>query len=161
MRQHSWIAGTCIALFATLLWIAATFGAENAQMEEIARDIEKNLIAPCCWTQPVSEHPSEASDRIRREVREMLAAGKSRDEIIDHYVAQYGERILAAPRARGFNRLAYILPWLALVAGAGLTIILVKKFRTPAAATATPARPPAPDAHYASVVEKEMKDLEE
>ena len=161
MRHHSWIIGTCITLFAAMLWIASSIGAENAQMEKIAREIEDNLIAPCCWTQPVSEHPSEVSDTIRREVREMLAAGKSRNEIIDHYVAKYGERILAAPRARGFNRLAYILPWLALVAGAGLTIILVKKFRTPAAAAATPARPPAPDAHYASMVEKEMKDLEE
>jgi len=144
-----------------MLWIAASFAAENMQMEKVAREIDDNLIAPCCWTQPVSEHPSEVSDRIRKEVREMLAAGKSRDEILDYYVAQYGERILAAPRARGFNRLAYILPWLALVAGAGLTIILVKKFRAPAAADAAPTPPSAPDARYASMVEKEIKELEE
>ena len=25
----------------------------------LVRDIENNLIAPCCWTQPISEHPKE------------------------------------------------------------------------------------------------------
>lgn len=161
MKPHSKIAGICTPLIAAMLWIAASLAAENMQLEKVAREIEDNLIAPCCWTQPVSEHPSEVSDRIRKEVREMLAAGKSRDEILDHYVAQYGERILAAPRARGFNRLAYILPWLALAAGAVLTMILVKKFRAPAAAETASTPPPAPDPRYASMVEKEMKEFEE
>ena len=141
-----------------MLWIAASFGDDVAQADKKAREIEDNLIAPCCWTQPVSGHYSEVADKIRKEVRAMVAAGKSRDEILDHYVAQYGERILAAPRATGFNRLAYILPWLALVLGAWLLIILLKKLRAPVPAS-NPA--PLPDARYTSEVEKEMKELEE
>jgi cytochrome c-type biogenesis protein CcmH len=140
-----------------LIWIAASFGADNAQIDKKAREIEDNLIAPCCWTQPVSGHYSEVADKIRKEVREMVAAGKSRDEILDHYVAEYGERILAAPRAKGFNRLVYILPWLALLLGAWLLVVLLKKLRAPVQ-TSTPA--PMPDARYTQAVEKEMKDLE-
>ena len=122
------------------------------------REIEDSLIAPCCWSQPVSQHYSEAADQIRKEVHEMVAAGKSRDEILDHYVAQYGERILAAPRVKGFNLLAYILPWAALILGAWLLIALLKKLRTPAPA---PSSSPLPDARYTAAVEKEIKDLEE
>ncbi len=135
-----------------------SFGAADNNMDEIARDIEDNLIAPCCWSTPVSQHYSPAADEIRREVRAMLAEGKSRDEILSHYVAQYGERILAAPRAEGFNILAYVLPWAALVLGAGLLIILIKKLRSPAP-VASPAK--VPDALYASRIEKELKEFEE
>jgi len=148
----------CMVPVVGFLWIAASFGADSAEIDKKAREIEDTLIAPCCWTQPVSEHSSEVAEKIRKEVREMVAAGKSRDEILDHYVAQYGERILAAPRATGFNRLAYILPWLALVLGAWLLIILLKKLRAPVPAS-NPA--PLPDARYTSEVEKEMKELEE
>ena len=88
----------------------------------------------------------------------MVAAGKSRDEILNHFVAQYGERVLVTPRAKGFNSLIYILPWAALLLGAWLLIVILKKLRSPAAA---PAPPPLPDSRYTSAVEKEMKDLEE
>jgi cytochrome c-type biogenesis protein CcmH len=143
-----------LALFST----AAAAAAGTAQDEKKAREIENNLIAPCCWTQPVSEHYSEVSDKIRKEVREMVAAGKSRDEILDYYVAQYGERILAAPRAKGFNSLAYILPWLALAMGAWLLILLVRKTRSPAPAAVSQT---VPDSRYAQTVEQEIKELDE
>jgi cytochrome c-type biogenesis protein CcmH len=141
-----------------MLWLAVSIGADNAQIDKKAREIEDNLIAPCCWTQPVSEHYSEVAEKIRKEVHEMVAAGKSRDEILDYYAAEYGERILATPRSKGFNRLVYILPWLALILGAWLLIILLKKLRAPVSA---PAPASLPDSRYTLAVEKEMKDMEE
>ena len=97
------IARVFLSLAAVFLWSLMSFGAADSSTEEIARDIEDNLIAPCCWSTPVSQHYSPVADEIRMEVRTMLAEGKSRDEILNHYVAQYGERILAAPRAEGFT----------------------------------------------------------
>jgi cytochrome c-type biogenesis protein CcmH len=158
MKRHLNFFGIFMIPIIGLLWVAASWGADNAQIDKKAREIEDNLIAPCCWTQPVSEHSSDVAEKIRKEVREMVAAGKSRDEILDRYVAEYGERILATPRAKGFNRLVYILPWLALILGAWLLILLLKKLRAPVPAS-DPA--PLPDPRYTSVVEKEMKDLEE
>jgi cytochrome c-type biogenesis protein CcmH len=142
--------------------LAAVFsiGADTKSLEETEREIEDNLIAPCCWSQPVSKHPSEASDQIRQEVHAMLAAGKSRDEIFDYYVAKYGEKILAAPRARGFNALVYILPWAALALGVWFVITLLRKLRSPAPAPFADL-PPAPYASYATRIEKELRDLDE
>ena len=108
----------CAGLVSVLLLSLYAFGSEDKQIDAKAREIEDNLIAPCCWSQPVSQHYSPVAEQIRKEVRSMVAAGKSRDEILDYYVAEYGERILAAPRAKGFNLTAYILPWVALLAGA-------------------------------------------
>jgi cytochrome c-type biogenesis protein CcmH len=106
----------------------------------------------------VSQHYSPVADEIRTEVRAMLAEGKSRDEILNHYVAQYGERILAAPRAEGFNILAYVLPWAALILGAWLLIVLIKKLRSP---SPVPGPSKTPDARYASRIEKELAEFEE
>ena len=157
MRQKTVALPGCIAA-AILLWSVVSFGAETKQAADKAREIEDNLIAPCCWSQPVSEHDSEIAQQIRSEVSDMVAAGKSRDEILNYYVSKYGERILVTPRAKGFNILAYILPWAALLIGAWFLIVLFKKLRSPVPA---PAPPSLPDSHYASVIEKEMKELDE
>ena len=127
----------------------------------LVRDIENNLIAPCCWNQPISEHPSEISDLMRAEVREMVSEGKNRDEILDYYVARYGERILAAPRARGVNVLAYAAPFAALILG-GLGIFLFKgNKRALAPAAADPLPPPPHDDRYYDIIEKELKEFNE
>jgi cytochrome c-type biogenesis protein CcmH len=128
----------------------------------LVRDIENNLIAPCCWVQPVSEHPSEVSDLIRAEVRRMAAEGKSRNEILDYYVAIYGERILAAPRARGINVLAYVAPFAALILGGwGLFLFGGKKRMRAVPAAAAPSPLPHNDGRYNDIIEKELKELDD
>jgi cytochrome c-type biogenesis protein CcmH len=50
-------------------------------------------------------------------IREKLTEGWKEDEIKNYFVAQYGDRVLAAPPARGLNWLVYIIPPLAIVGG--------------------------------------------
>jgi len=147
-----------MCLILCLVGAVAVFGADNGSETELVRDIEDHLIAPCCWTQPISQHESGVSEQMREEVLTMVTAGMSRDEILDHFVTQYGERILATPRPEGFNRLVYILPWVALIFGAWILFILLRKMRTP---VSVPSAPDPPDEHYASVIEKELKELDE
>ena len=129
--------------------------------EETARDIEAMLIAPCCWSQPVSQHYSEAADLIRKEVRRLLAAGKSKQEILDYYVSAYGERILASPRPHGFNMLAYILPWAFLVMGVAVLVIFLRKWTKRTPDRLMPDAVPVTIAeHYASRVEHELREMD-
>jgi cytochrome c-type biogenesis protein CcmH len=149
----------CIAA-AMLLLTIVSFSAETTPASAKIREIEDNLIAPCCWSQPVSQHDSEVAQQIRDEVTTMVSAGKSREEILDFFVAQYGERILVTPRAKGFNRLAYILPWAALPLGTWGLILLLRKLRSPAA---SPEQMPVPEpeSRYSSIIEKEMREMDE
>jgi len=55
------------------------------------------LIAPCCWREPIAIHRSEESLQMLAEVEQMVAAGRSEEEIKAFYVSRYGERILADP----------------------------------------------------------------
>ena len=148
----------CVALVLPLLWAEAAIGAGNDTDEALVRDIEDHLIAPCCWTQPISEHESAVSEQMREEVRTMVAAGMDREAILDHFVLLHGERVLATPRPEGFNRLVYILPWAALVFGAAVLFILLRKLRTPLPDSLAE---PAMDSRYSSLIAKELKDLEE
>jgi cytochrome c-type biogenesis protein CcmH len=97
-------------------------------LEEEARAIDAMLIAPCCFTQQVSVHQSPAAEEVRRDVRARLAAGQTRQQILDAYVAQYGKRILAQPPAAGFDTTLYLLPLVLLIGTAGVLGVLLRRF---------------------------------
>jgi len=130
----------------------------SEELEQEARAIEELLIAPCCWTQPVSEHYSGASWEIREGIRQMLAEGKTREQILEFYVAKHGKRILSAPEASGFNSLAYYLPLVFLILGIPLIVFAVLKLKS-----RTPVEASAPshskiDPRYSKLLEQELKE---
>ena len=53
-------------------------------------------------------------------------AGQTEEEIINRFVAEYGERILAIPKATGFNWMLWILPALFLVTGSMVVVIILR-----------------------------------
>lgn len=60
------------------------------------------FVAPCCWRESLSTHRSPEAEEIRDEVRGLLAAGRSVDEIRETLVGRYGAAILITPDgARG------------------------------------------------------------
>lgn len=115
---------------------------DTAAVEREAKEIERLLIAPCCWTQPVSDHYSAEADEIRSEVRRMLAAGQTRAAILDAYVAKYGQRILVEPRPEGFAAFLHYLPWVFLAAGGAVTAIVIRRFAGRATASPPPSGTP-------------------
>jgi cytochrome c-type biogenesis protein CcmH len=114
-------------------------------LEREAKQIEAMLIAPCCWTQQVSLHQSPEAKEIKANIRRMLAAGKTRQQILDAYVAKYGLRILVEPPAHGFNVALYVAPWLFLACGVGFVVFVIKRLRSPGAATLPSERAGAPE----------------
>ena len=66
-------------------------------------------------------------DEQKAEIQKYLGEGKDRTGVLEAFVAQYGgQHILAAPLDRGFNRLAWIVPYVAGVLGlvlAGLAAV--------------------------------------
>lgn len=110
----------------------------NADVEREARAIEAMLIAPCCFSQQVSVHQSAAAQEVRRDVRTRLAAGQTRQEILDAYVARYGKRILAAPPAAGFDLTLYLMPIAIFLASAVLMALMLGRFAARRAAEASP-----------------------
>ena len=75
--------------------------------DELIMDIEKSLIAVCCWSGTVYDHGNSDMETI---IASMVQSGNTKSEIMNHFVNQYGERVLAIPVMSGFNILAWIAP---------------------------------------------------
>lgn len=90
--------------FALLLQVALT-----SQQAAEARRVEGNLLAPCCYAQPVSQHMSDVAEQMREEITAMVIAGQDENEIVSHYKAIYGERILVVPGGKTGTTL-FVLP---------------------------------------------------
>ena len=142
------------------LWLA--FAAADPQAnEQLAKKIETMIIAPCCWSQQVSLHQSPASDEIKTKIRTMLAAGQTQEQILDAYVAEYGDRILAEPPARGFNAALYVLPWVFLAGSVGLVVVVIRRLRTPGREVTASASRAAPiDEAEAERIDDELRKLD-
>jgi cytochrome c-type biogenesis protein CcmH len=68
-----------------------------------------------------------------------LQASASDDGILQTFVQKYGPVVLAAPTTTGFNRVAWIFPYVALVLGLGLVMFIMKKWMARQRPVAVPA----------------------
>jgi len=97
-----------MTLVILLMLVTAPVSLTDAQSIHV-QNVEKKLLAPCCYTQSIAEHGSDVAVRMRAEVTQMVADGKSEDEIIGHYRAVYGDRVLIVPD--GFaGKILFTLP---------------------------------------------------
>ena len=113
------------------------------------------LVAPCCYRQPVAYHDSGASTEVKLRIRELLSEGKSEEEILDEYVAKYGERILSAPRAEGFGLAAYILPIVAILLATTVIVLRGTKKKPVLIEFKSSAKP---GSDYDDRLDQELKD---
>lgn len=124
-------------------------------LEAHAKALENELIAPCCWRQPLSDHNSGAAVEMKSEIRRLLSEGKTSDEILSHFTDQHGVRILSTPPASGFGLLSYLAPWLALILGAAVIVLFLKK-RGVAQVPAPEPSAPSTDDRYRELLRKEL-----
>lgn len=83
-----------------------------------------------------------ASDGMRNELMAAVSRGDSDSLVEQGFVQKYGPTVLAAPTTKGFDRVAYILPFVALILGFGLVVLLVRSWKNrPAPAIAGGLRP--------------------
>lgn len=100
-----------------LCLLAPAFAAQVTEdpLERRTLDIAKELRCAVCQNQPVSESDADLARDMRAIIREQLAAGKSRDEIINYFVERYGEFVLLKPSYRGAGLWVWIGPVILLV----------------------------------------------
>jgi cytochrome c-type biogenesis protein CcmH len=118
-------------------------GAALAAAPDAQRRIEERFIAPCCWSENVAVHRSEVAAEMRTEIAKMLAEGKTEDQIVARFVAQYGERVLIVPRGPSTVWLA-IIPWVALALGLLILAWFIRRRRAAEPAQAARSLPPLP-----------------
>ena len=103
---------------------------------EQAQQIGAELRCPDCQSLSVAESQTAAAAAIRAQIVELLAAGRSPEEVRRHFVERYGEWILLVPVAP----IAWWLPVAAVLAGIGLLAAWLMRGRSaePSGAASSP-----------------------
>jgi len=133
---------------------------------ELQRSLEDRIMCMCgcrqpmgsCQMRPNCGHYDEQSAKVKRHIVD----GKGYDEVLDAFVAEYeSQAVLAAPLDRGFNRLAWAVPYAIGVVGlvvAGFVAVRWSRRRRDEAPIDEVSR--TDDASLASRLDDELRDLD-
>lgn len=164
-----------LLLFALLALLpAVALGQDSGPIsDDEVNDIAKDLYCPVCESTPLDVCPTQACADWRELIRTKLAAGESRQDVLEYFARQYGDGVLADPPRRGISLIIlWVLPILLILLGALLFARLLRGMRTTGPATAVSsmtagaaaAPPPSDDRRsaeslddYIARVERELK----
>jgi cytochrome c-type biogenesis protein CcmH len=115
--------------------------------------VAHQLYCPVCENIPLDVCPTQACIQWRATIHDKLAAGWTDQQILDYFVAQYGERVLARPSTHGINILVWVIPPLLLLGGAAVLWRFLRQVQPPAA----PAGPASGGDEYSERLEQELR----
>ncbi len=154
-RRHPPGPITVVTTLCSILLLVLPALATQVSDEQV-REIAFQLRCVVCQNLSVADSPSETASQMRQIIRERLALGESREQILDYFVSKYGEWILLSPPRRGFNLVVWGLPFAGLLAGLVTIAVVVRRWsrsrREEPAEVADPA--------YRERVRRELKELD-
>ena len=138
-----------LAFLALLLPLfgVSPLAAQSARAKEVGQHI-KCMCKGCDMTAGGCAHPGGAfsgpCDSAKAELRQiddLLAQGKSEQQIIEAFVAQYGTIAYVEPPKHGFGLVAWIMPFFYFLLGLALVVFIVRKWAMSPASSSPAAVP--------------------
>ncbi len=134
-----------------LLWLALglvplALGPVRAQETERAKNLGKRLICMCGCNQILTacNHVGcTTSTAMLKKLDQVVARNEPDDLTLQSFVQDYGERALAEPPAKGFNRTVWFIPGVAFAIGLVIVLLVISHWRrrvalSPAGAEGSP-----------------------
>jgi cytochrome c-type biogenesis protein CcmH len=125
--------GAALLIAALLAWPAMTaYAVDPTELSDPAlqaryRALTHELRCMQCQNQSIADSPVGLAADLRREVRDMLLAGKSDAEIREFMVARYGDFILFRPRVAARTAWLWAAPPLLLALGVVIAVRIVRR----------------------------------
>ncbi|MBI4295671.1 MAG: cytochrome c-type biogenesis protein CcmH [Chloroflexi bacterium] len=149
-----------IPLFLALVPVTA-LAADPVEVQKIAQQ----LVCQCgCYSVLNNCVHGECMvrDQMLTVIQQKLGQGQAPEQIIQAFVVQYGEEVLAEPPKKGFNLVGWITPFAAILAGAAVIAIALKRWVKRGETTATVAvETDEEDKKYQEQLEKELASFKE
>jgi len=120
--------GAQLILLALVVFTVLGAGDESARVN----DLGHRMMCVCGCNQILLEcnHVGCAySERMRTELVAAVDRGDNDDLTLQGFVQKYGTTVMAAPTKTGFNRVAWIMPYLVLVLGLATVTLIVRVWR--------------------------------
>lgn len=101
-------------------------------MQERYEHLSRQLRCLVCRSETIADSNAQLANDLRRQVRELMAAGKSDDEILKYMVDRYGDYVLYNPPVVPRTWLLWAAPAL-LVIGGGIAaaVVISRKSKLP------------------------------
>lgn len=130
----------CLAILLALLFIGAG-GAGAATPQTSVSEISSEVMCPVCGTLlELAEAPQ--AQRQKAFIARLVADGRTKEQIKDALVTEYGNEVLAVPRGSGFDLSAYLVPIVAFAIAVVALALGVLRWRRAGGSAAD--EPPAP-----------------
>ncbi len=137
-RADGLVGALCAAALAALIaWPAfgaapgsaatASNAAADPVLEAQMLAIASELRCLVCQNQTIADSTAELAVDLRRQVREMLSSGKSKDEIYAYMTDRYGDFVLYRPPLKGSTAVLWFGPALLMVAGVATLVLILRR----------------------------------
>jgi cytochrome c-type biogenesis protein CcmH len=123
---------TIALLFCVLLASNTSHAVDTTQMptpalQERYLGLTHELRCMQCQNEAIADSPVSLAADLRRQVAEMLLAGKSDDDVRDYMVARYGDFILFRPRVSSRTIWLWSAPGILLLIGAAIAVRVTRQ----------------------------------
>lgn len=145
-------------MFAAVV-VNAQEGSPEFPTDNDVNAIAKQLYCPVCPNTPLDVCETQACIDWRNQIKDQLTDGWTEQEIIDYFVVQYGERVLAEPQRKGFTSLVWFLPVSAVILGIVIVWQILKTWR--ARQTLMPVPPSTEHQISGEILEQIEKEVQE
>ncbi|MCB1926420.1 MAG: cytochrome c-type biogenesis protein CcmH [Rhodocyclaceae bacterium] len=120
------------AVFAVLIHLPgiaaeAVPASDDPVLEKRVMEVGHLLRCLVCQNQTIADSHAELAVDLKNEIREMMRAGKSDQEIIDFMVARYGDFVLYKPQVKSTTWLLWFGPGVLLVLGLGTLFVKLRR----------------------------------
>lgn len=100
---------------------------DDPAMEQRYHRLITELRCLVCQNQNLADSNAELAQDLRKQVYEMLQAGKSEQEVIDFMVQRYGDFVLYRPRVKPTTILLWVGPFLLLLTAMLVLLRMIKQ----------------------------------
>lgn len=153
------IIAVLIGALASLL-VAGIVAAQGGTVtDDQVNAVAKKLNCPVCENVPLDVCETQACVQWRDLIRQKLTAGEKPEQVIAYFRDTYGDRVLQEPPRSGFTALIWILPFVGLVAGVAILVVVLRRMtaRSVAVDATTEASPVADE--YRQRLERELEEI--
>jgi cytochrome c-type biogenesis protein CcmH len=112
-------------------------------LDAATQEIAAVLRCPVCQGLSVADSPTDLARNMKRQARDLLAAGYDREQVLRYFEASYGEFVRLQPPLRGVNWLVWVAPVAGLLGGGYVVARALR--RPPTAPVAADTGTDAPD----------------
>jgi len=92
-------------------------------------DLEDEVMCPVCQTTLALAREAPLAKRERAFITELVRGCKSKQEIKQALLDQFGPTVLALPQDKGFDASVYVLPIVGGIAAAGAVALMLVRWR--------------------------------